>query len=295
MSINNTISIIVPAHNEEKSIYTTITNLHKVMGQTEYTYEIIAVNDGSTDNTYEELQKADAQVIHNNYNLGYGASLKLGIRHSNFDTIVITDADGTYPEEEILKLLDNYFIYNCDMVVGARTGENVNIPLIRKPAKWCLTTLAKYLTRIDIPDLNSGLRVMKKTSVIPFFNVISPGFSFTTTVTLALHCNDYLVRYIPINYLKRQGKSKIKPVRDTIDFFQKIFRIVMYFKPLKIFAPIALIPGFFGLVFLIRDLIKMNLAQTSILMLLTSFMILSIGLLADLIDKRLVIITNIEK
>ena len=287
MMNQKTVSIIIPAHNEEKSIYSTLTKIDSVMGSSKYDYEVIVVDDGSTDNTYEEAKKSNATIIKNNFNMGYGASLKLGIRNSKNDTIVITDADGTYPIDDIPGLVDDFIEYKCDMVVGARTGENVNIPAIRKPAKWCLNFLARYLTRVNIPDLNSGLRVMKKSVITRFFNLISPGFSFTTTVTLALHCNDYSVRYVPINYLPRTGSSKIKPVRDTADFFQRIFRIVMYFKPLKIFVPLAFIPGAIGFIFLVRDIIRNNLAQTSLLMVLIACLVFAIGLLADLIDKRL--------
>ena len=118
------------------------------------------------------------------------------------------------------------------MVVGARLGAQAKIPLIRKPAKWFITRLASYLANFNIPDLNSGLRLMKKEIVQRFINILPAGFSFTTTITLAMLTNDYVVSYIAIDYHTRTGKSKIKPIRDTVKFIQLIVRTVMYFNPL---------------------------------------------------------------
>ena len=161
MEKNEGYTIIIPAYNEISSIVSTISEIKKLPG----TFEIIVVDDGSTDGTYEHAKKTGVKVLRHSINSGYGATIKTGIRNSKYDTIVITDADTTYPNEKIPDLIKVFQEENSDMVVGARIKANVKIPLIRKPVKWFITKLASYLAGVKIPDLNSGLRVMKKSVV----------------------------------------------------------------------------------------------------------------------------------
>ena len=285
------VSIVIPVFNEEQVVINTIESIISIMEKTQFNYDIIVVNDGSTDKTkniissYIKKGLKNVFFIDHENNLGYGAALKTGIKESNKDIIVITDADGTYPNEKIPLLLN--YILEYDMVVGARIGKNVKIPLIRRPAKWMINVLANYLTSYKIPDLNSGLRVMKKKLIKKYINYLPDGFSFTTTITLSLLTNKYKIKYLPIDYMKRKGKSKIRPIRDTLNFIQLIIRTVTYFNPLNIFLPFSLFFFIPGLVFLIRDLINYNIAQTTILMLVSGSIILSIGMLADLINKKM--------
>ena len=162
----NGVGIVIPAFNEEGAISSGIREIREAMDPQDYEYEIIVVDDGSQDRTAELARAEGVTVLSMPENRGYGASLKTGIRHSSFDTIVITDADGTYPAHYIPGLVDQLGQY--DMVVGARTGEHVAVPMIRRPAKWLLRVLASYLAGRHIPDLNSGLRVMKRDLVRRF-------------------------------------------------------------------------------------------------------------------------------
>ena len=231
------ISVIIPAYNEEKSIKKVISDLQVCISQE---CEIIVVDDGSTDETPQIIEKISGiKIIHLSENKGYGAALKAGIRKSEGEFILIIDADGTYPAESISELLSQKDHY--DMVVGARTNPQSQIPISRRPAKWMLNQLANYLTRTKILDLNSGLRIIRKDVLNRFIHLLPDGFSFTTTITLALLTNGYQVKYVPINYYKRKGKSKIRPVGDTLNFFQLIIKTILYFNPLKIFIPFSLI------------------------------------------------------
>jgi len=281
------ISVVIPAFNEQGSIQRTITCIQDMAQSVDYAVQIIVVDDGSTDRTLEVLEQYSVDVIKNEMNRGYGFSLKTGIREAKYDIVVISDADGTYPIDKIPDLITEYSDHGCDMVVGARTGETVNIPFVRKPAKWFITGLANYLTDTQIPDLNSGLRVMKKSIVEKFAGILPDGFSFTSTITLAMLTNDYVVHYIPVNYYKRDGKSKIRPLYDTLNFIQLVIRSVMYFNPLKVFLPLS---GFFFLtgtvLFLYRVFIRTSFSVTIGLMFLTAFQILAIGMLAEIIVKR---------
>ena len=174
------------------------------------------------------------------------------------------------------------------MLVGSRVGENVKIPLIRKPVKWILNNIANYLAEIKIPDLNSGFRIMRKSVVRKFYNILPSGFSFTTTITLAMLTNDFLVEYLPIDYYHREGRSKIRPFYDTLNFLQLIVRTVLYFNPLKVFVPLSfiLLVSAFVVVFVGWLLLGIIMDVTFGIIILTSVMTLTIGMLADLIDKR---------
>ena len=278
------VSVIIPAHNEEKAIGAVLDELIEVLE--EQSYEIIVVDDGSTDNTAEIVQeKESVKLIQHPYNKGYGAALKTGIKKAANDLILIIDGDGSYPVKAIPKLLKETEKY--DMVVGARTGENVSIQSYRKPAKWFLSKLANYLSGTKIPDLNSGMRIFKKEDVMKFFNILPSGFSFTTTLTLAYLSNDYNVKYVPIDYHERRGKSKIKPFRDGFNFIMLIVRTITYFNPLKVFLPISIVLFVFGFIILLYQVIvAQNVADLPVMLILTAFQIGFLGLLADLIVRR---------
>jgi glycosyltransferase involved in cell wall biosynthesis len=280
------ISIIVPAYNEEKGIHSLLENL-KSLGEQ---YEIIVVDDGSTDNTPAFVSKFnDVKLVRHDSNRGYGAALKTGISNSSGDEIIIIDADGTYPENHIPNLVNIMNEGDFEMVVGARNASNVNMPFVRKPAKWFIGKLAQYLSGVKIPDLNSGLRIMKKSAVEKFLNILPNGFSFTTTITLAMLTNGYAVKYTPINYLMRKGKSKIRPIRDTLNFIQLIIRSVLYFNPLKIFVPLSIFLALFAFAVLVLSWLLLGRVMdvTFGVILMTAVMVLAIGMLADLIDKRI--------
>jgi len=279
-------SVIVPVYNEKTVIEKTV----DVLLQLDDINELIIVDDGSTDGTAQWLQSIHRQglvVIYHDENKGYGAALKRGIAAAGNEIIVITDADGTYPHSQIKNLV-NAMAYH-DMVVGARLGPTAHIPFIRKFPKWCINQLANYLSNTKIPDLNSGLRVMKKSIISRYRNILPNGFSFTTTITLAMLTHGYSVKYIPIEYHKRTGKSKIRPIYDTLNFIQLTIRTILYFNPLKIFAPISfLIFCSAGAVFVYSYMIKGIIFDATVTILfMTSLQILGIGLIADIIDKRL--------
>lgn len=276
------VSVILPAYNEEKAVGAQVAAIHDVFSRRETEYEVIVVDGGSEDRTAEEAVRASARVLRHPINRGYGAALKTGIRAARHATIVIIDADGTYPADAIPGLLADAEGY--DMVVGARTGTSVRAPLVRRPAKWVLRTLASYLAGESIPDLNSGLRVVKKSVVEEFEYVLPSGFSFTTTITLALLCNDYLVCYHPIDYHDRVGESKIRPV-DAYHFLLLIIRTIVYFNPLKVFLPLGAALFLAGVCKFVYDLFIGNLSESAVLAFLGASVIWAIGLLSDQIAR----------
>jgi len=290
LSNNDKITIIIPAYQEELGIKSVLTELVSLRKNNSFIDEIIVVDDGSTDKTAEiVLSDPTIKLIKHSINRGYGASLKTGIFHANNDIITITDADKTYPNHQITHLFNQLVENDLDMVVGARTGAKVKIPLVRKPIKWVIGKLANWITGISIPDINSGLRIFKKSSFQPFQKIVPDGFSFTTTITLGMISSGYKVRFMPIDYFKRAGKSKIKPIRDTINFIKLILRIGLYFAPLKIFMPVSI-----GLLLLALGLalftmvVLGQLADISVLIIaMTGFQFFALALLAELINHRL--------
>jgi len=283
-------SIVIPCYNEQSGVRATLQAI--LACGDERLHEVIVVDDGSTDATAGELagvedERGLLRILRHPHNRGYGASLKTGVRNATADVVVITDADGTYPNERIPELVDR--MGGADMVVGARTGARVNIPLVRRPAKWLLGWLANTLGGRRIPDLNSGLRAMRRDVLERYLGLLPDGFSFTTTITLVMLSEARRVEYIPINYHQRAGRSKIRPVRDTLNFVQLVCRAVLWFDPLRFFIPLSLMMVGAGLAILLFSMAFMERALdvTFSIFVMTGVILLAVGLLADLIDKRL--------
>lgn len=282
-------TIVIPVYNEEKGVAGVMERLAAIdLGAP---VEILAVNDGSEDGTAEALAELERRipnlrVVTHYKNQGYGAALKTGFKQARHEVVVITDADGTYPEDRIVDLLAR-IDDGAEMVVGARLGENVHIPLLRRPPKWVLRKLASFLAGTPIPDLNSGLRAFRRELVLAYRPILPQGFSFTTTITLASITNNHRVDYISVDYAPRAGRSKIRPIHDTLAFTALILRTVLYFNPLKVFYPVA-----FGIFLLLLGslyydvFLERNLGDKTVLLFVTLVQILSVGLLADLIEKR---------
>jgi glycosyltransferase involved in cell wall biosynthesis len=278
-------SIIIPAFNEQFSVGAVVKEVLQVLRSHGIGGEVIVVDDGSTEGTGEAARRAGARVLRHRSNRGYGTALKTGIMAASHNLILITDADGTYPVKYIPKLLAG--LETADMAVGARTGSNVAIPLVRRPAKWVLNKLANYVAGCRIPDLNSGLRAFRKDIARQYFAVLPDQFSFTTTITLAMHCDNYAVQYVPIDYLPRQGKSKIVPW-DAASFAVLILRTATMFRPLRVFLPVVGICLAYGVTKMSIDMTRdPNISASALGAFMSALIVLLIGLLADGVALRL--------
>ncbi len=243
----DSISVVIPAFNEETVLARVVTQLREVLGRAQIDHEILVVVDGATDNTESVAQEVADTVVTHPMNMGYGRSLKTGIAAAQHDLIVITDADGTYPIERIpdLVALSEHF----DMVVGARTGTVYQGGSVKRVGRIIFRWLSEFATGQCIPDINSGLRVFRRRQILQFFPLISSGFSFTTTSTLVYLLNGMFVHYLPIEYHKRQGESKVRHVRDSLRALQIIIEAILRCNPIKAFllliVPLLVASGVF--------------------------------------------------
>ena len=237
------------------------------------------------------LSMPSLHVITHPQNRGYGSSMKTGIRQSKGNIIGTVDADGTYPLSMFAALLTEMKHTNADMVVGARTKKGVQIPLIRRPAKWVVNMLANTLAGIRIPDLNSGMRVFSRPLAERFMHLYPQRFSFTITITLAALTNDYIVRYVPIDYRKRTGKSTmgsgINGLKNFVNFLGLIVRIITYFRPLKFFIWPSIFLMILGIGVISYTLYTdLNISDSGMLMLLSGLQIGLFGLLAEVVIRQ---------
>jgi glycosyltransferase involved in cell wall biosynthesis len=281
------ISVVIPALDERDSIIDTVERVRSVLREAKLEpHEIIVVDDGSKDGTGELASRAGARVVRHPHNVGYGRSLKDGITAAQYDTIVITDADGSYPIEQIPHLVQLYQS-GFDMVVGARTGERYRESLIKSPLRAILKKIVEFTASRSIADINSGLRVFGRSTCIRYFPHLSDVFSFTTSLTLAYMMNRKFVAYREIEYHERVGSSKVRLFRDSVRTMQYIIEAATYYNPLKMFAlfsffclatAFASIVG--GLIFQIASAFVLGVGA-----ILLAVLVLAMGLLAVLLKQ----------
>ena len=282
------VSVVLPVYNETGHIEQEVHRICESLDASKYAYEVVMVDDGSTDDTPQKLAKlvgGPVRLITLPQNRGSGHARRVGSRASLGDVVVWTDADMTYPNDDIPWLVDQ--LDGFDQVVGARTSEEGTHKALRVPAKWLIRKLACYLSQTRIPDLNSGFRAFKRTSGNPYLHLLPNGFSCVTTLTLAFLTNGLSVKYVPIEYKERAGESKFHWRRDTYRYLLQVVRMIMSFNPLRVFMPLGLTLLTAAFAKGIYDLIAHNLRITgnTILVSFTAIQILAIGLLADLVVR----------
>jgi glycosyltransferase involved in cell wall biosynthesis len=283
------VTVLLPAYNEELAIRRVLEEIVEALAATSLAYEIVVVDDASTDRTAmlaedfaAECWQCPVRVIRMPENRGAGAARKVGVRKAAGEIVVMLDADGSYPAAAILDLLAHFPAY--DQVNGARTSEQGTLRWLRRPAKWFIRRLACYLTGCRIPDLNTGLKAFKREAMLPWLWVVPDGFSCVTTMTLAFLTNGHAVKYVPAEYRPRIGKSKFHPLKDTLAYLATVLRMVLYFRPLKIFLPLAGLMVVGGVAKSVWSFVTTGTMQESDLVVLTAgFMTTMLGLLAEVI------------
>lgn len=286
MSSNDVdVSIVLPVFNESGHLRDEIDRIRKAMDNAAYTYEIIVVDDGSTDESGERLQEIDGiRLIRFGQNRGSGAARRWGTDQARGRVVVWTDVDMTYPNDEIPAMVAELESSGLDQLVGARTSEQGTMKLLRTPAKWLIRRLASYLARVRIPDLNSGLRVFRRDVATQFLYLLPRGFSCVTTITMAFLANGYSVGYRPIDYFPREGESKFHWWKDTTRYLLQVVRMALMWEPVRVFGPPALAVAIVGVGKLAYDVFFKNfrVATNTLVLLAVAFAFATIAMLADL-------------
>jgi glycosyltransferase involved in cell wall biosynthesis len=285
------VTVVLPCYNERDHVLLEIERITIAMDASGYSYELLVIDDGSTDGTLGVLEAAAASYPHLRLmpfrrNGGSGTARRIGTREARGAIVVWTDADMTYPNERIPEFV-GYLAANPDVaqVVGARTVEAGRHKALRIPAKWTIRKIAEMLTSTRIPDLNSGLRAFRRETALPYLRLLPAGFSCVTTLTLAFLSNQHAVDYLPIDYAKRAGRSKFHFLTDAYRYVLQVLRMVMYFNPLKVLMPIALFLVLLGVGKGVYDTVvhPLYFAINTVLIFVTGLILVALALLADLI------------
>ncbi|HHX44925.1 MAG TPA: glycosyltransferase family 2 protein [Chloroflexi bacterium] len=281
------VSVVIPTYNEEEAIGVVLDDVTRACETLECGWEILVINDGSTDRTCAICETyPHVRIVSHRRNLGNGAARTTGIKSAKGQYVVMIDADATYPADEIPRLVKE--LESCDMVIGAREREMGTLKWLRSAAKEFIRALASYLTETRIPDLNSGLRAMKRDLVPQFFGILPTTHSWVSTITMAFLSSGYEVRWVPIAYYKRIGRSTFDPIGDTYNYISLVIRTMMYFNPLRMFLPVIMALFAVGVGKMIYDIFTYNFhfAPSTVILMLTVFQLTAVGLLADLIVRR---------
>lgn len=294
-----TVTIVLPCYNEQDHVLLELERITKAMDASPYSYEMLCIDDKSTDDTLAVLRGAAPQFPHMRVlafarNGGSGTARRIGTGEAHGRIVVWTDADMTYPNERIPEFVAYLLEHpDVDQVVGARTSEQGTYKFLRVPAKWTIRKVAETLAGTKIPDLNSGLRAFRREVSLPYLRLLPPGFSCVTTITMSFLSNQHRVDYLPIGYAKRAGTSKFHFVRDAYRYILQVLRMVMYFNPIKVLMPLALALLLVGSAKALFDIIRYAITQhawfhitTNAMLLVVSGLIVgSMALLADLIVR----------
>ncbi|MBD3411287.1 MAG: glycosyltransferase [Ignavibacteriales bacterium] len=276
------VSVCIPVYNEKLALRKTVLELKEMMDSLDYSYEILIIDDGSTDGCVETIADiTEARVVRHKRNMGGGIARMTGIEHAKGDVILQTDADDTYPVDQVPKILEE--MKTADMVVGARKYETaVDFRWIRVLIKWFLKTLGGVLAGFKIPDLNSGMRAYDRELARRYFYLYPRGHSIMSTITLAFLSEELIVKFVDIDYRVRKGKSSFRPIHDTYNYALTIVRTVMYFNPFRLMTPLTVVFFAAAVGFTIRDVVEYrNLGDATPFFYIMGLVVFIIGVVSD--------------
>lgn len=292
-----TLTVLLPAFNEERVIAAVVCEARLSLADWDGGWEILVVDDGSTDRTAEAAVAAGARVACRATNGGYGAAVKTGIEQARGRLLALIDADGSYKPADCRRLLSALWdlqdppqttATKFDLVNGVRSQEHGPWRNLRRLVKGSIRKLAEWMSGRHIPDLNTGIKVFRRELMLDYFWLLPDGFSCSTSMTLALLCDGRAVRFVPVDYRPRVGQSKFRPVRDTARYLLAVVRVVLYFRPLRVLFPVALFFASLAAMTSVSHIVHSSLgpAPVDVIFGLLSLTILTIGLIADRVVAR---------
>lgn len=274
------VSVCIPVYNEKLALRSTVEEMRDAMDKLDYEYEIIIIDDGSSDDCLTEIDDLDVRIVKHKRNLGGGTARVTGMHYAKGDLILQTDADGTYPVDEIETMLE--VLQNADMVIGARRRESAtDWRMLRILMKWILKTFATILAGSRIPDLNSGMRAYRKAPALHYSYLYPSGHSIMSTMTLAFLAEGLKVEFVAIDYNVRKGKSSFRPIRDTYNYLLTIVRTITFFDPLRVMLPMVFLLFVAAVVFTVRDFMVLNVGDATPLLWAATLIILAVAILSD--------------
>jgi glycosyltransferase involved in cell wall biosynthesis len=278
------LTVLLPAFNEQEAIEEVVSDTRSALRDWPGLWEILVIDDASTDATAARAEAAGVRVIRRPERGGSGASRKAGTRAARGRTIAMMDADGSYDPSALPGMLQ--FLPAFAQVNGARESEQGTMKLLRFVAKLVIRKMAELISGRRIPDLNTGMKVYDRDLMMRYLWCIPDGFSCVSSMTLAFLTNGHPVKYVNVRYRKRIGQSKFHPMRDAVNYAATVVRLVMYFRPLRVFVPLSLLLAVCAVVHAcVRWVLRgqANLADSDVILMVGAVVVLAIGLLADLI------------
>ena len=278
MAAPESVSILIPAFNEGPVVADVIRALREAASWR----EILLVDDGSSDETASAAAAAGALVLRHPYNKGNGAAVKTGIRAASGEYVLVIDGDGQHKPDDARRIVERLGEY--DLVVGARAPQT-QATGVRRVGNGLLNTFATYMTGRDIPDLTSGLRGARRSTLREFLHLVPNGFSTPTTTTLAFIKAGYSVTFLPIEARQRTGVSKIRLARDGTKFLLIILKIVTIYSPMKIFLPVSAGAFVLGVLYGAWTVAASGrIANGSVLLLMFAVIVFLVGLVSEQIS-----------
>lgn len=274
------ITIIIPAFNEEVVVGKVVQELISTFPGV----EIAVVNDGSRDQTSVKAREAGAIVIDHEKNLGYGASLRTGVLFSKRPYVLFCDADGQHSSENVKSIIEAF--HDCDIVIGKR-DKNSNMPVERILGKLFLKKFANFLAGQEIPDFNSGLRIVKKDVLLKYLHLMPDGFSFSTTTTFAFLKGKHRMKWIPVTVSKRLGKSSVQQWKHGPEALMLMLRLTILFEPLKVFLFISGILLLLSIIGLAQNIFfggTPGITDSTVLLCISTLFVFLFGLICDQIS-----------
>jgi glycosyltransferase involved in cell wall biosynthesis len=279
------LTIIIPAYNEEVGLDKMLPDLLDACK--ELSWKIIVVNDCSTDNTADVLEKYASRItiLENKFNIGYGASIKRGVLVANTEWIATFDGDGQHRLEDLMRMADMRNTLGVDAVIGQRTkGSHASI--IRKPGKFILTIIVNILVGRKIVDINCGLRIFRRKVVHNIMRLTADRFSFSVSSLVAMLKMGYSINLVPVHVDKRLGKSSVKQIRDGLATIILVMRLIMLFNPMRIILPTSVgtftLCGIYQLVCFFKY--GWNIADATVLLFIVGLLLFILALIADQIS-----------
>lgn len=223
--LSSVISVVIPAYNEEKTISNVISETISVMESLKLPYEIIVVDDGSTDDTGQIAARYKATVLSNGKNQGKGYALRKGFQHAQGDIIVTIDSDGAHKPKEIPDLV-NPLLNGFDIVAGSRFlgRRRDSISRLNLLGNFLFNITIMILTRKRVTDSQTGFRAFKK-EFLQKISLESCSYEIETEITIKGLKNGFVCKEIPISCNKRKYNiSKLKILSDGTKILRTILK-----------------------------------------------------------------------